>query len=103
MNRRNTNGIGGRRAGPLGLTSAIVGSSCCILPLVAVFLGLGSGAFAATMGKYSAILIPMGLLGLALSYYLYFREVRKCRTVGCEVVKKGVTKVLRSCPFRCGP
>jgi len=91
---KDSNGIGGKKAGLLSIGSAIVGSSCCLLPLAVVFLGLGSGAFAVTMSQYSSVLIPAGLLGLALSYYFYFREARRCGALGCRMVGRRLNKAL---------
>jgi copper chaperone CopZ len=87
-------GIRGKRAGVLSIGSALVGSSCCLLPLALVFLGLSGGAFAVTMSRYSPILIPVGLLGLALAYYFYFRDARRCRASGCRAVGKRLNQVL---------
>jgi len=91
---KNSSRILGSKAGLFSIGSAIVGSSCCLLPLAVVLLGLSSGAFAVTMSRYSPILIPLGVLGLALAYYIYFRDARQCRTSGCRVVGKRFNQVL---------
>ena len=72
----------------IGLGAAIAASSCCLLPLAVVFLGIGSGAFMMTTMKFRPILFPLGLLGLGGSYYLYFRERRRCKTLVCAMVGK---------------
>ncbi|MDV2504064.1 MAG: hypothetical protein RX318_08935 [bacterium] len=73
------------KSGVVSLFSAFAASLCCVLPLVVILLGLGSGAFMATTMKYRAILIPTGAGGLALGYFLYFRERRRCRTLACRM------------------
>ncbi|MEE9146720.1 MAG: hypothetical protein V3U27_04900 [Candidatus Tectomicrobia bacterium] len=47
----------------IGLGTALVASSCGLLPLAVVFLGLGSGAFMMTIMRLRPILFPLGLLG----------------------------------------
>ncbi len=76
------------KEGIIGLCTAMAASSCCLLPLAVVFLGLGSGAFMMTTMRWRPVLLPLGLLGLATSYYLYFREWRRCRTQACAMVGK---------------
>jgi mercuric ion transport protein len=74
------------KEGLIGLGTAIAASSCCLLPLAVVYLGIGSGAFMMTTMKFRPILFPIGLLGLSTSYYLYFRERRRCKTLACAMV-----------------
>ncbi len=76
------------KAGLIGLGTAVAASSCCLLPLVVVFLGVGSGAFMMTTMKFRPILFPIGLVGLGVSYYLYFRERRRCQALACAMVGK---------------
>lgn len=65
--------------------SASIASLCCLLPLVVVVLGLGSGAFMAVTMRYTYIFIPVGILGTGLGYYLYFRERQRCASLGCAM------------------
>lgn len=67
------------------ILSASIASLCCLLPLVVVVLGLGSGAFMAVTMRYTSIFIPVGALGTGLGYYLYFRERRRCDRLGCPM------------------
>lgn len=76
------------KQGLIGLCTAVAASSCCLLPLAVVFLGIGSGAFMMTTMKFRPILFPIGLIGLGTSYYLYFRERRRCRTLACAMSGK---------------
>lgn len=76
------------------LLSASVASLCCLLPLVVVVLGLGSGAFMAVTMKYSYIFIPAGILGTGAGYYLYFRERNRCNRLGCAMAGSRLNLVL---------
>ncbi|MGD8228598.1 MAG: hypothetical protein PVH82_15940 [Desulfobacteraceae bacterium] len=67
------------------LPSAIVAASCCVIPLAAILLGIGSGAFMVYVMKYSYIFIPVGVIGVSLGYYFYFREKRKCKALACQM------------------
>ena len=73
--------LGNLKAGLLSFSSAIIASLCCLLPLAVVLLGLGSGAFMMVTMQYRTIFLPLGVIGLALGYYLYFREKRRCATL----------------------
>jgi hypothetical protein len=78
----------------LGALSASVASLCCLLPLVVVVLGLGSGAFMAVTMRYSAIFIPAGILGTAAGYALYVRERRRCDRLGCAMAGSRLNRAL---------
>ncbi len=78
--------VGDVKSGAVSLVSAFAASLCCVLPLAVILLGLGSGAFMATTMKYRAILIPLGVGGVALGDFLYLRERRRCRTLACKMV-----------------
>jgi len=65
--------------------SALIASLCCILPLAVVSLGIGSGAFIIYTMKYSNIFIPIGVVGVGLGYFLYFRERKKCNAMACRM------------------
>jgi mercuric ion transport protein len=67
------------------LPSAIVAASCCVIPLAAILLGIGSGAFMMYAMKYSTIFIPIGVIGVSLGYWFYFREKRKCKALACRM------------------
>jgi TRAP-type C4-dicarboxylate transport system permease large subunit len=70
---------------------ALVSSLCCLLPLAVIVLGLGSGAFMATTMQYRWLLIPLGVLGVALGFVLYGRERRRCTQAGCRMAGSRVT------------
>lgn len=75
----------GLRGGIISAGGASVSSLCCVLPLAIVLLGLGSGAFMATMMKYTAIFVPIGVISVTAGFYLHFRERRRCATEGCSM------------------
>ncbi len=74
------------RAGVVSFSSAFIASLCCLLPLTVVLLGLGSGAFMMVTMQYRYIFLPVGMVGVALGYYLYFREKQRCTSIGCAFV-----------------
>jgi hypothetical protein len=82
------------KAGVLGMASAFVASLCCLLPLTVVLLSLGSGAFMMTTMRYRAIFLPIGVIGVGLGYYLYFRERRRCTKLGCALVGRKMNLTL---------
>ena len=78
--------LGNFKAGVVGLSSAVVASLCCLLPFVVVLLGLGSGGFMMVTMRYRLIFLPVGVIGVGLGYYFYFREKRRCSSAGCAFV-----------------
>ncbi len=74
------------RAGVVSFSSAFIASLCCLLPLTVVLLGLGSGAFMMVTMQYRWIFLPIGIIGVSLGYYFYFREKQRCTTIGCAFV-----------------
>jgi len=76
------------RAGLVSFSSAFMASLCCLLPLTVVLLGLSSGAFMMVTMQYRWILIPIGVIGVSLGYYLYFREKGRCASFSCTFVGK---------------
>ncbi len=74
------------KAGLVSFSSALIASLCCLLPLAVVVLGLGSGAFMMVTMQYRYILIPVGVIGVGTGYYLYFKEKRRCSSIGCTFV-----------------
>jgi len=78
------------KPGTVSFLGAVL-ASCCLVPITLILLGLGSGAFllSVTM-RYRFIFFPLGALGVGLGYYLYFRELRRCRSLGCRMPWAGV-------------
>lgn len=78
--------LGAVKAGMVGFSSALIASLCCLLPLATVVLGLGSGAFMMVTMQYRNIFLPVGVIGVGIGYYLYFREKRRCSSIACSFV-----------------
>jgi uncharacterized membrane protein len=38
--------------------------------------------------QYRSIFLPAGVVGVALGYLLYFRERRRCNSLGCSFVAR---------------
>lgn len=81
-------------AGVTAWVGALLSSLCCLLPLAVIFLGLGSGAFMAVTMRYSYLLIPAGILGVAAGFFLYFRERRRCAALACRMAGSRTTLAL---------
>ncbi len=78
-------------AGLVAWSGAVLSSLCCLLPLVVIVLGLGSGAFMAVTMRYRWLLIPVGVVGVAAGFILYARERRRCDALGCRMAGSRVT------------
>lgn len=62
-----------------GILSAILGSICCIGPLLLIALGLGTGA--AAIGRYHWFFVTGAIAVLAWAWVKHFREKTRC---ACE-------------------
>lgn len=63
-----------------GFTAAVVASLCCIGPLVAVFLGIGSIAAFSVFEVYRPYLIGLSIALIAFAFYTTYRK----REIKCE-------------------
>jgi len=86
--------IGDFNSGLVSFGGAFVASLCCLLPLTMVLLGLGSGAFMMTTMQFRPLFLPLGILGVGLGYYLYFRERHRCNALGCQMARSRLNLVL---------
>ncbi len=78
--------LGAVKAGLVSFLSALIASLCCLLPLGIVALGLGGGAFMTVTMQYRNIFVPVGVVGVGIGYYLYFKDKRRCSSIGCSFV-----------------
>jgi hypothetical protein len=76
-------------AGAAAWAGALLSSLCCLLPLIVIALGLGSGAFMAVTMQYRWILIHTGILGVLAGFALYIRERRRCEALACRMAAAG--------------
>ena len=74
-----------------GLAGALLASSCCVVPLVLVTIGV-SGAWIGkltALERYSPIFIAVALLCIGLGFWnVYFRQGGSCATERSAVVAK---------------
>lgn len=86
----------------LSLLSALTSSACCVPPLILLGLtligigGAGLAGISSTLGALKLYLLPLALVGLASSYYLYFREKKKCSSQSCQMVNRKLTRIMLS-------
>ena len=81
-------------AGVSAWVGALLSSLCCLLPLIVIVLGLGSGAFMAVTRRYRWLLIPSGIIGVATGLFLYFRERRRCAALACRMAGRRINLAL---------
>lgn len=84
----------------VSILSAIAASSCCLPPLILLGLtlaGIGTAGVAglsSTLGSLKWYMLPLAVVGLTVSYFLYFREKRKCSRAVCRMANEMLTKTL---------
>ncbi|RME26286.1 MAG: hypothetical protein D6800_06540 [Candidatus Zixiibacteriota bacterium] len=80
--------------------SMLAASSCCVPPLILLgltVLGIGSAGlagFSTTLGTLKWYLLPLAIVGVGVSYWLYFREKKKCASGCCAMSNEKLTKVM---------
>ncbi len=65
------------------LTSAIISSACCWLPLLLLAFGVSGGALSATFEAWRPVLLPVTFLFLAIAFFLTYRKPKKA-TLGLD-------------------
>ena len=84
----------------VSILSALAASSCCVLPLALLGLSLlgigtaGAAGFSTTLGSLKWFIMPLATMGVLFSYWLYFREKKKCSTAGCKMAGSRFTKIM---------
>ena len=76
-----------------GLVAAVLAASCCLLPIALIAIGVAGAGLMKTMMRYEWLTLSVGVFGLAGVYALYFRERRRCDTVGCQLVGERTTTI----------
>lgn len=74
------------------LLFALLASSCCILPLVLAFLGVGSLGFSAFLLPYRGILMGTTVAVLAAAFYFTYRKPKACDDGSCGVPRLKVRR-----------
>src|SRR3970282_15296 len=88
------------KSGKASIFSAVLASSCCIIPLILLgltLIGLGSlglSGISTTVGNLKWFLMPIAILGLGYSYFKYFKEKKQSVRCGCEMVGKKTNHIL---------
>lgn len=80
----------------VALTSTLLASTCCVLPLALVLVGIG-GAWMANLTAlqpYTAPFVVIALVALAWAGYLVFRPMPDCAADGCDTDTRRTTRKL---------
>lgn len=77
----------------LGIFAAFLASLCCVGPLLLAALGLGSLGISAFIGANHWYFIAGAGAVLALAWYVYLREQRRCKTEQCEMIDGKATRI----------
>jgi copper chaperone CopZ len=84
----------------VSILSIIAASSCCLPPLILLGLTLigvgtvGLAGVSSTLGSLKWYFLPLAILGVGLSYWLYFREKKKCSSQTCRMANERLTKTM---------
>ena len=84
----------------VSILSMIAASSCCLPPLILLgltLLGIGTAGVAglsATLGAMKWYILPLAIIGVGLSYWLYFKEKKKCAGTACKIANETFTKTM---------
>ena len=80
--------------GATSAVAALLAASCCILPLVLILTGIAGAGIMMSMMQYEWLTLPLGVVGLAASWGLYFREKRRCETQACRFVGRRMNQIM---------
>ncbi len=83
MNKEKLTGLG-------GITAAVLGSVCCVGPVILGGLGFGVGAisFARDFGFLHLPMMVLAFLLLGTAFYIRYRKGNKENSLACEVVPR---------------
>lgn len=79
------------KAENLGILSAVLASSCCVIPLALVMLGLGSLGLGSVLGTYHWYLEGAAVAVLAVAWWVFLREKRRLEGLAAEVKNERLT------------
>ena len=80
------------KADKLGILSALFASVCCVIPLLLVFLGLGSLGIGAVLGRFHWWFLGAAVVLLMVAWRRYVQERRCCATDRCEMASGTPTR-----------
>ncbi|MEE9275135.1 MAG: mercuric transporter MerT family protein [bacterium] len=69
-----------------GHLAAVLGASCCVLPLALIAVGLGGSLLTIILVRYKAWLMGMAAAALVFAWAMYARDARKCSAEFCEMI-----------------
>jgi len=81
------------KASRVGILSAIVASSCCLLPIVLVLLGLGSLGIGSVLGRFHWTFVGVAFVLLSYAWWRYLTEQRRCQTAHCAMEQGQTTRL----------
>jgi len=80
------------KSGKLGVVSALLASACCVLPAIALLLGVSTFAFGTFVGKYHWYLQGAAIAILIWAWWAFVKERRKLHGLASEMRHEGLTK-----------
>lgn len=69
-----------------GFLAVVLASSCCLLPLLLIAVGLGGSLLTVVLVRYKAYLMTGALAALAYAWVQYRRDVTRCASGVCTLV-----------------
>jgi mercuric ion transport protein len=69
-----------------GFLAAVLASSCCVLPLLLLTVGLGGSVLTMVLMQYKAYLMTLALAALVYAWVQYARDAKRCTTQACALV-----------------
>ena len=87
-------GLADRLPAATGLVAGLLAASCCLLPIALIAAGVAGAGVMMTMMQYEWLTLPLGVVGLAAAYGIYFRSRRRCDTTGCRFVGRRMNQVM---------
>ncbi len=81
------------KPGKMAAISAVLGSICCLGPVVLVVFGLGTLGLGAFLGRYHWFFIGGAALLLIYAWRLYVKEKTRCDAASCQMESKASAQI----------